>query len=159
MSETEMKDTNIIPVVPLRGGAVFPGITTTISIGRRTSLTAAQTAVDRGGDLLVLVQYDADLEDPKTKDLLLHVEDIKTGKTEKIRTQLAILSEAVVPSARSHELADVLGINTDKRGFFSSCDPCGDPIATDREGIFLCGCSSGPKDITDSIAEENGLAN
>ncbi len=70
MSETEMKKTKIIPVVPLRGGAVFPGITTTISIGRRTSLTAVQTAVDRGGDLLVVVQYDADLEDPKTKDLV-----------------------------------------------------------------------------------------
>jgi ATP-dependent Lon protease len=70
MSENVLKETKSIPVVPLRGGAVFPGITTTISIGRRTSLTAAQTAVDRGGDLLVLVQYDADTENPQTKDLV-----------------------------------------------------------------------------------------
>ncbi|MBE2220919.1 MAG: endopeptidase La [Anaerolineae bacterium] len=70
MSETVLEETKSIPVVPLRGGAVFPGITTTISIGRRASLTAAQTAVDRGGDLLVLVQYDADIEDPATKDLV-----------------------------------------------------------------------------------------
>ncbi len=70
MSEKVVKETNLIPVVPLRGGAVFPGITTTISIGRRASLTAAQTAVDRGGELLVLVQYDSEIEDPKTKDLV-----------------------------------------------------------------------------------------
>lgn len=69
MSENTKAETKSIPVVPLRGGAVFPGITTTISIGRRASLTAAQTAVDRGGELLVLVQYDADIENPKTKDL------------------------------------------------------------------------------------------
>lgn len=69
MSKNIETKTKSIPVVPLRGGAVFPGITTTISIGRRTSLTAAQTAVERDGELLVLVQYDTDTETPQTKDL------------------------------------------------------------------------------------------
>ncbi|HEX6383145.1 MAG TPA: endopeptidase La [Anaerolineae bacterium] len=58
-----------IPVVPLRGGAVFPGVTTTISIGRRRSLAAAQAAVELGGDLLILVQYDAEEELPTHEDL------------------------------------------------------------------------------------------
>ncbi len=58
-----------IPVVPLRGGAVFPGITTTISIGRRTSLAAVQAAIERGGDLLVVVQRDAEVETPGTDDI------------------------------------------------------------------------------------------
>ena len=69
MTEKMQNQTKSIPVVPLRGGAVFPGITTTISIGRRNSLAAAQTAVDQGGDLLILVQYDAELETPNDKDL------------------------------------------------------------------------------------------
>jgi ATP-dependent Lon protease len=69
MSE-EVKVLKKIPVVPLRGGAVFPGVTTTISVGRRPSLTAAQTAVEQGGDLLVLVQYNADVENPKNEDLV-----------------------------------------------------------------------------------------
>ncbi|MBE2200188.1 MAG: endopeptidase La [Anaerolinea sp.] len=59
-----------IPVIPLRGGAVFPGVTTTISIGRRRSLAAAQAALEQGGDLLILVQYNADIEDPTTDDLV-----------------------------------------------------------------------------------------
>ncbi|MCP4424126.1 MAG: endopeptidase La [Chloroflexi bacterium] len=58
-----------IPAVPLRGGAVFPGITTTISIGRRRSLAAAQAAVEQGGELLILVQYDAEVELPDKDDL------------------------------------------------------------------------------------------
>lgn len=59
-----------IPIVPLRGGAVFPGLTTTITIGRRHSLAAAQTALEQGGDLLILVQYKAETENPEQEDLV-----------------------------------------------------------------------------------------
>ena len=62
-------ETKAIPVVPLRGGAVFPGVTTTVSIGRRTSLAAVQAAIERGGDLLVVVQRDAEVETPGTEDV------------------------------------------------------------------------------------------
>ena len=60
---------NQVPAVPLRGGAVFPGVTTTISIGRRRSLAAARAAVEAGGALLILVQYDAELDLPADDDL------------------------------------------------------------------------------------------
>ncbi|MEM9774344.1 MAG: endopeptidase La [Chloroflexota bacterium] len=59
----------IIPVVPIRGGAVFPGVTTTISIGRRRSLAAAQAASRGNGQLLIAVQYNAEVEIPNEKDL------------------------------------------------------------------------------------------
>ncbi len=60
---------SILPAVPLRGGAVFPGITTTISVGRERSLAAAQAAIENKGDLLILVQYNAETEHPGEKDL------------------------------------------------------------------------------------------
>ena len=63
------KQSQAIPVVPLRGGAVFPGITTTISIGRRRSLSAAQAAIEQNGKLLVLIQYNAEIENPEAEDL------------------------------------------------------------------------------------------
>lgn len=69
MSELTQTPHKQIPVVPLRGGAVFPGITTTISIGRRASLAAAQAAVEEGSNLLILVQRDAETEDPRDDDL------------------------------------------------------------------------------------------
>lgn len=58
-----------VPVVPLRGGAVFPGITTTITIGRPSSLAAAQAAVQAGGKLIVAIQYKAEVEKPHQEDL------------------------------------------------------------------------------------------
>ena len=70
-----------IPVVPLRGGVVFPGVTTTISIGRRRSLSAAQAAVQGDGSILILVQFDKEVEMPEDDDLapigiLANVRDI-----------------------------------------------------------------------------------
>ncbi|GAB4158222.1 MAG: endopeptidase La [Candidatus Promineifilaceae bacterium] len=61
---------NLVPIVPLRGGALFPGVTTTISIGRRSSLAAAQAATQDDGQILILVQYSADVEDPDMADLV-----------------------------------------------------------------------------------------
>ncbi len=66
---TENSEHLSIPIVPLRGGAVFPGITTTISVGRRRSLAAAQAALEGNGDLLILVQYRAEVENPEDADL------------------------------------------------------------------------------------------
>jgi heterodisulfide reductase subunit A2 len=97
-------------------------------------------------------------EDAKTKDLIILSENIETGKTERIRSEMVILSEALVPSKDSHQLAEVLNIKSDLRGFFTPAEACGDPIASTKDGVFLCGCSTGPKDITDSIAEASGTA-
>ncbi|MFN2221316.1 MAG: LON peptidase substrate-binding domain-containing protein, partial [Candidatus Promineifilaceae bacterium] len=59
----------MIPAVPLRGGVVFPGITTTISIGRPRSLAAAKVAHRQEGEILILVQYDPEVENPGREDL------------------------------------------------------------------------------------------
>ncbi|MDX1415378.1 MAG: endopeptidase La [Candidatus Promineifilaceae bacterium] len=67
INETEL---SFVPIVPLRGGAVFPGLTTTISVGRRRSLAASQAALEQGGELLILVQYKADVENPDRNDLV-----------------------------------------------------------------------------------------
>ncbi len=67
--ELNVECTQAIPVVPLRGGAVFPGVTTTISIGRRRSLSAAQAAIEKDGRLLVVIQFNAEIEDPEAQDL------------------------------------------------------------------------------------------
>ena len=62
-------DTNTLPAVPLRGGVVFPGVTTSISIGRRRSLAAAQAANKGDGKIIILAQYDSEIETPGADDL------------------------------------------------------------------------------------------
>jgi ATP-dependent Lon protease len=59
-----------LPIVPLRGGVVFPGVTTTISIGRRRSLAAAQAAMKEDGYIMILIQFDREVERPGMDDLV-----------------------------------------------------------------------------------------
>lgn len=63
-------ESKTVPIVPIRGGVVFPGTTTTISIGRPRSLAAAQAAAQNNGEILILIQYDADIEEPGNDDLV-----------------------------------------------------------------------------------------
>jgi heterodisulfide reductase subunit A len=97
-------------------------------------------------------------EDSKTGDPLILYEDVLSGETDTLRSGMVILSEALVPASKARDLAKTLNIKTDQRGFFSPIDPCGDPLSSNRNGVFLCGCATGPKDITDSIAEASGAA-
>jgi ATP-dependent Lon protease len=66
---TQTTEKQMIPAVPLRGGVVFPGITTTISIGRPRSLAAAKFAHREDGEILILVQYDPEVDKPELDDL------------------------------------------------------------------------------------------
>ncbi|MCA9937348.1 MAG: endopeptidase La [Anaerolineales bacterium] len=61
---------NLVPLVPLRGGALFPGVTTNVTIGRRRSLAAAQAATQEDGQIMILVQYNADVDEPEGPDLV-----------------------------------------------------------------------------------------
>lgn len=62
-------DEHVLPVVPLRGGVVFPGGVTTITVGRNRSLKAAQAAQEKSGELLILVQLNPDEEKPDEEGL------------------------------------------------------------------------------------------
>ncbi len=58
----------MVPAVPLRGGAIFPGGVTSISIGRRRSLNAVRAAREHRSDIIILIQID-DTESPSDHDL------------------------------------------------------------------------------------------
>jgi len=69
MTSVSVDEKKELPVVPLRGGVVFPGITTTISIGRPRSLAAAQAANQTDGDILILAQFNSEIELPGEEEL------------------------------------------------------------------------------------------
>jgi heterodisulfide reductase subunit A-like polyferredoxin/coenzyme F420-reducing hydrogenase delta subunit len=97
-------------------------------------------------------------EDRDTKDLIIDIEDTETGIRKKIRANLLVLSSAMVPSNGTKELAQTLGIQTDENGFFKERQSNIGPIESTREGIYLCGCAQGPKDIPDTVAQASAAA-
>jgi heterodisulfide reductase subunit A len=71
---------------------------------------------------------------------------------------LAILSVALLPRNENTRLAQVLGVDLDKFGFFKVEDPFLNSLETTRDGIYVCGCCHGPRDISDSVVEASAAA-
>jgi len=98
------------------------------------------------------------IENKKTKNLILKVEDSDVGELIKVEADLAVLSCATVPSQGTKQLAGLLGVNLDANGFFKELHPKLRPVETNIRGIYICGSAQGPKDIPDSIIQAKAAA-
>ena len=69
-----------------------------------------------------------------------------------------VLAVPMKPRDDSEKFQDMLKIPRGADGFFLEQHPKLAPLQTNTDGIFLCGCSSGPKDVGESIATASGAA-
>jgi ATP-dependent Lon protease len=60
---------NTLIIVPVRGMVLFPGLVLPLSVSRPKSIAAAQEAARRGAPVGLLLQRQADVNDPGTNDL------------------------------------------------------------------------------------------
>lgn len=97
-------------------------------------------------------------EDPKTKNLLISMENLSTGEPMDLETDIVVLSPAAVPTAGSEELARLLTVSRDASGFFMEAHPKLKPIDSATDGIFFCGAAQGPKDIPYSVSQGSAAA-
>lgn len=94
----------------------------------------------------------------KKEHLEVRVEDTSTGRLRKAEHDLVVLATAALPPKSLPELAKVLGVEVDGDGFLSGIAMDAGAVATTRHGIYACGCSSGLRDIPDSVASAGGAA-
>ncbi len=98
------------------------------------------------------------VEDRESKNIIISAENTETGEQEEKIADLVVLSSAVVPSKGTAELAKILGISLDRNGFVKEKQSNTSIVETDKEGIYVCGCAQGPKDIPDSVAQASAAA-
>ena len=90
--------------------------------------------------------------------LVLRAEDTETGKVQEYPADLVVLASAILPPEGNGPLAGRLGIALDDQGYIRPRQPNVEALRTTRDGIFVCGVATGPKDIPDSVAEASGAA-
>jgi len=93
-------------------------------------------------------------EDPKTGNLFVHYVDNETPKEEEF--DMVVLSIGMQPPKEAEKLAKNLGIRLNKYRFCET--ETFSPVETSKEGIFVCGAFSAPKDIPESVAQAGGAA-
>lgn len=97
-------------------------------------------------------------EDPATKSLQMHYEDILTGEMKKLNADLVVLCPALIPKEDNKKIAETMGLELDECGFFKSRDNLTAPVDTNVPGIYICGYCQSPKDIPESVAQASGAA-
>ena len=73
-----------LPLIPLRGLVMFPGMLLHFDAGRDRSIAALNHAMDKGKEILLVTQKDIRVEDPKGEDIY------EIGCTAKIRQMLKV---------------------------------------------------------------------
>jgi len=93
-------------------------------------------------------------EDPETKNLIVSYSEGDEIKREEF--DLVVLSVGLEPCRDNQRLSNVMGFDLNKHGFCATT--VFDPLTTNREGIFVAGSFTSPKDIPTTVAEASGVA-
>ena len=90
---------------------------------------------------------------PDDGKLVVHVADRALGRQLRVPVDMVILSVGLERRHDAQEVARLFGISCDADGWFKEKHPKLDPVATLTDGVFIAGCSQGPRDIPDSVAQ------
>lgn len=99
-----------LPLLALRGLVVFPGMKLHFDVGRRKSIEAISTAMQRGRNIFLLSQRDIRIDDPEAEDLY------NVGCIAKIEQVIKIKGESMRICVEGVSRASLLEIYSD--------DPC-----------------------------------
>lgn len=118
-------------------------------------------------------------EDPETRDLVVHVANTLTGREERHRLDLLVLSVGLVPpravtgngngdggggsgsgrrNGRPRDLFSLLSLSRTGDGFAMEAHPKLRPVDAPTRGVFFAGCVESPKDIKDSVTQAGAAA-
>ncbi|MFX1284940.1 MAG: hydrogenase iron-sulfur subunit [Promethearchaeota archaeon] len=100
----------------------------------------------------------AEINETNNNNLIIFYEDIISRKAAELEADLVVLSSAIKAPTGNKKLSEILGVELDEYGFFREKDPVSAPLETTVDGIYLCGCSAGPRDIPDSVSQASGAA-
>jgi heterodisulfide reductase subunit A len=97
-------------------------------------------------------------EIPKTKNLIIHAEDIGLGQPVEVEAEMVVLATAAIPKKGTDEMARILNVTRGADGFFMESHPKLKPIDAPTAGIFFAGACQAPKDIPYSVSQGSGAA-
>jgi coenzyme F420-reducing hydrogenase delta subunit/Na+-translocating ferredoxin:NAD+ oxidoreductase RNF subunit RnfB len=88
----------------------------------------------------------------------LKVEDTLTRQIIETEFDLVVLSVGLQPGEGTRQIADILKLTESPDGFLQEAHPKFRPVDTLVDGVFICGCVQGPKDIPDTVAQASAAA-
>jgi heterodisulfide reductase subunit A len=107
------------------------------------------------------IRYDKDEKPYVTENgngVTVEVKDRILGKTLIMNPDLLVLSTGIVPNPENKVLSQLLKVPLDSDGFFLEAHVKLRPVDFATDGVFVCGLSHYPKDISETIAQARAAA-
>ena len=98
------------------------------------------------------------VQDPKTHNLIVTVENTTTGKLERHEFDMLVLSVGVIPPKDLAKISSLLTLSKTSDGFFMESHPKLKPVDAPTRGVYFCGFCESPKDIKDSVCQAGAAA-
>ncbi len=111
-------------------------------------------AKETGGVRFVRSRVGKVLEIPETGNLMVYYSTEDNGRQFAEEFDMVVLSVGFEPGASLAELENRLGIRLNQHSFVETSTFR--PVSTSREGVFVCGPSSAPKDIPETVTQASG---
>jgi len=92
-------------------------------------------------------------EDPETRNLYVHSEDMSLGRALEMEYDMVMLNQAAVPQSDADTVGSTFNISQSPGGWFMEYHPKLRPVDSPTDGIFLAGACQGVKDIPSSVAQ------
>jgi len=96
-------------------------------------------------------------ENPTNSNLLIRVENIKSGELIEDEVDMVALSAGLVPSG-VNDFEKILPLKLGEGNFFLAINPKIDTVTTNVDGVFVAGVAEGPKGISESMAQAKAAA-
>ncbi len=94
----------------------------------------------------------------KGDKLLIRGEDTTFNRPMEVLMDMVILSVGMEPSPGTREIAGILGLPQEERGWIATPGAPMDTVRTGVEGVFVAGAAAGPRDLEDSISSGGAAA-
>lgn len=90
--------------------------------------------------------------------LVFDVFDITANELYRFTVDLVILESGLIPNQNIKPLTSMLKLPLSQDGFLLELHPKLKPVETAINGVFICGCAQGLKDIPDTVAQASAAA-
>jgi heterodisulfide reductase subunit A len=90
--------------------------------------------------------------------VVVRAEDTLIGEQVEVEADLVVLAVGMLPRSDAAELSKTVNISRGLDGWFMEAHPKLRTVESSVPGIFLAGCSQGPKDIPDTVAHAKAAA-
>ncbi len=98
------------------------------------------------------------VEDPKSKNLVVRVENTTAGRLEEHELDMVVLAVGVIPRHDAPVMRQLLTLSKTADGFLMESHPKLKPVDAPSRGVFFAGCAEYPKDVKDSVTQASAAA-